>query len=151
MSTSAFQDIAVIVPGQTSPEDAISAADYPASGSYIDVSGYERFTIMVHLGAIAGSDAPVFTPKVADAANGTADVIDATLAHTSADDDDDEFIVWDIQTQKLPLDHHFVTLTASGTLVGTQGDIVFFLREPRSTPVTQGATLPTASQYEFAG
>jgi hypothetical protein len=143
----------LFVAGQTSPEDALSAADYPASGSYIDVTGYQWVNIPIHLGAINASDVPVFEVKCSDATNGTADSIDTTYCqHTCAHDDDDEMITFAIEVAKLPADHHFLTVTVSGVTNGTYGDILFLLGPARHQPVTQTtALLPTASIHEFAG
>jgi len=82
-----------IVAGQTSPEDALSAGNYPASGSYIDVSGYEWVNVILHMGAIHASDTPKFILKQTDSASGTLDTIStADCVHTCAADDDDEFV-----------------------------------------------------------
>jgi len=141
-----------LVAGQTSPEDVLTAADYPASGSFIDVSGYEWVNAVVHLGYIHGSDLPSFTLKCSDATNGTADTLDATYAaHTCAADDDDEFIVFSIETAKLPTDHHFLTCTVAAVTNGSYADIVFYLGPARHNPVTQASTLPSASAHELAG
>ena len=66
--TNAFK----FIPGQISPEDALSAGDYPASNSYIDVTGYQWANVVIHLGAIHSSDLPSFEIKEAEATNGTA-------------------------------------------------------------------------------
>ena len=138
-----------VVRGNASPEDAISAASYPASGSFIDVSGVSFVHIWVELGAIAASDAPVFTVQATSAANGTLATVDSSnLVHTAADDDDDELVYFGFPTAILPTDSHFITLTASGTLVGTQASITFWL-EDHEKPVTQGA-LPAASIHYTA-
>ncbi len=147
-----FANTYKLVAGQTSPEDVLLAADYPASGSYIDVTGYPWVNVIVHLGAIHGSDLPVFTLKCSDATNGTADDIDATYAaHTCAADDDDEFVTLAVEVAKLPTDHHFVTCTVSAVTNGSYGDIVFFLGPALTQPVTQSSSLPSASQHELAG
>ncbi len=131
----------------------LAATDVPASGSYVDVSGYERVHILCHLGAINASDSPTLEPKCADAVDGTADVIVAdSLKHTPAVDDDNEWVVWTIEVKKLPLDHHFLTMDIGGTTSnGSYADIIYLL-EGLDTPVTQTtAILPSASQYIYAG
>jgi hypothetical protein len=128
-----------IVVGQTSPEDALGSSAYPASGSFIDVSGYEWVNVVVHLGALTGT--PVFKLKQAESASGTPDTIDATnCVHTVAASDDDEILLFHLETAKLAVDHHFLTLSVT-TGVGTDyADILFYLGGARHEPVTQDTT-----------
>lgn len=143
-----------VVRGPTNCETAMSGVSaLPASGSYIDVSGYEFVHIIAHLGTLHASDTPVLTPKVADSASGTLDVIDSTLAHTcNVTTDDGKFVVWSIEVRKLALDHHFIALALSGTLTnGSYVDVVFLL-ENGSQPVSQTtAQVPSANQYHWLG
>jgi hypothetical protein len=141
-----------IVSGQTSPEDALAAGNYPASGSYIDVSDCERVHCVVHLGAINAGDTPNFHFKVADAVDGTVDTVSSTaLSIETANDDDDEYITWTVETRKLPVDHHFCTMVVADVTNGSYGDIIFLL-EDRALPVTQSTSLlPAASQLEYVG
>jgi hypothetical protein len=146
-----------VVLGSAKPETAMSGvAYYPANGSFIDVSGYEYVHILAHLGTLHTSDTPVLTPKCCDAATlGTADTIDSTLAHTcDVTNDDGQCVVWTIQVDTLPVDHHFLTLATSGTLTnGSYIDVLFLLDKARELPVTQDTTnvLPAAHQYSWAG
>lgn len=130
----------------------LAAGNYPASGSYIDVSAYERVHVLIHLGGIHSSDVPVFELKQADSATGTLDVISATYAkHTGAANDDGEFISFTLEVDKLAVDHHFISCVVSGVTNETFADIIFF-GEALSLPVTQAtATLPVTSQHEFVG
>lgn len=141
-----------IVSGQTSPEDALSAGNYPASGSYIDVSDCERVHCLVHLGAIDAGDTPNLHLKASDSVSGTVDTVSSTaLSKEVAADDDDEYVSFTVEVRKLPLDHHFVTMVVADVTNGSYADIVYFL-EDRSLPVTQSTTLlPTASQLEYVG
>ena len=60
---------------------------YPATGSYIDVSGAERVHVLIHIGTLA--DAITFQLYEAEAADGTADALSATYyKHTCAAADD---------------------------------------------------------------
>ncbi len=140
-----------LMAGQTSPEDALAAGNYPASGSYVDVSGFEWVNVIVHLGAIHASDTPTFEVKQADAANGTADTISATYCKKiCAATDDDQAIVFAIKVESLETDHHFLTTTVSGVTNGSYGDILYELCGPRKAPITQDATLlPSDNQFEF--
>lgn len=145
-----------VVLGSSKPETAMSGvAAYPASGSYIDVSGYEYVHILAHLGTLHASDTPVLTPKCSDSASGTLDTIDSSLAHTcDISGDDGQCVSWTIAVENLPTDHHFLALATSGTLTnGSYIDVLFFLAGPRHLPVTQDTTnvLPTAHQYSWVG
>jgi len=141
-----------VVLGQTSPEDALSAGDYPASGSYIDVSKTERFHCLVHFGAIDASDVPVVEIQQTTAADGTLSSINTTnLQHTAAADDDDEWVTFTVETKKLTEDNFYVSAVVSAVTNGTYADIFFLLPE-LDLPVTQvTAVLPAASQHEFVG
>lgn len=141
-----------IVEGQDKPETQLAAANYPLSGYYVDVSGCERFHVVIHLGAIHGSDAPSFKIKQADAVDGTLDTIDATYAeHTCAADDDGEWVLFTIEVDKLATDHHFVSCVVAGVTNGSYADI-FYLLPLLSLPVTQAtAVCPSASQHNFVG
>ena len=149
----AFSKDYKFVAGQTSPEDALSTGAYPASGSYIDVSGYEWVNVVIHLGAIHASDTPKFTMKQTDSASGTLDTIStADCVHTCAADDDDEVVTFYIQTATLKDDHHFLSCSVGSVSNGSYGDIMYFLGGARHQPVTQTtALLPAASQHIHAG
>lgn len=137
-----------LVRGNASPEDAITAGSYPASGSFIDVSGVARIHCLVELGAIAGGDAPTFTIQATNANNGTLATVDATnLAITLTATDDDKFVSFSFPTSLLPTDSHFVTVTAGGTLSnGTQASVIWLL-EDHETPVTQAAFVTSGIKY----
>ena len=141
------------VAGQTSPEDALTTASYPASGSYIDVSGYETVDVVIHLGAVHASDTPKFTLKQVDGTTGTEDTIStANCVHTAAATDDDEMIVFHLETAKLAANHHFITCAVASVSNTSYGDILYFLGGARHEPITQTtALLPTASDYTHAG
>lgn len=140
----------LVVKLNAKPDTALTSAEFPASGSYIDVSAFESFTVVARLGTIA--DALVFKPQVASAIDGTAVDISSDLNHTLATDDDGEFVMWHIETRKLPTDYHFFTLDISGVSGSNYADLFLLGNEYPVKPVTQAtATLPTASQYVYAG
>jgi hypothetical protein len=90
---------------------------------------------------------------VAEAINGTLDTIDSTLALTPAPDTDDGYcFAWTIEVQKLPTDHHFLSVVVSGTVSnGSYADILFLL-EGTEVPVTQTSTvLPAAHCVNWIG
>jgi hypothetical protein len=138
----------------TNNDQLATATDLPASGSYVDVGGYEYVTIILRFGTIHASDAPVVAPKCADSVSGTLDALDTagTLQHTAAADDDGEYVTWHIEVASLPTDHHFLALdVVSGASNGSYANAEMFGRA-NSLPVTQATTvLPGASQYYMGG
>lgn len=144
-----IENFAAIAAGQTSPEDLLAAGNYPASGSYIDVTGYTHAACLIHCGAIHNSDAPSFELKQADAADGTLDTINATYAKvTLAGTDDDEFVLIQLDLAVLAADHHFLSCVVGGTVTnGSYADIVWLLFGGKKQPVTHVATVNTVRYY----
>lgn len=129
-----------------------AGTDLPANGSYIDVRGAKWVYILCKLGVVHASDAPVLEPKEAEAANGTLDRINASLAHTAANDDDHEWVTWSIEVESLSEDHYFVALDVTGGVTNGSFAEVFFLLDMNEKPVTQTTSvLPTTSMYAYAG
>lgn len=138
-----------IVAGQTSPEDALAAGSYPASGAFVDVSGCEWVNVVVHMGAIDAGDTPGLEVKCSDAIDGTEDVISATnCVKEVAATDDDQFVCFAIKVESLAQDHHFLSTVVADVTNGTYGDIVYYLCGPRKGPVTQNTVLPSDNQFE---
>ena len=149
-----FSENIKVMPGQASPEDALSAGALPASGSYVDVSGYEAVDVVIHCGAINDLDAPSFEIKCADAVDGTLDTLDETnCKKTMLGTDDDQIVLMHVETATLPEDHHFLAVVVGGTVAnGSYADIVFFLHGARHLPVSQDSTLcPSDNQLIRAG
>jgi len=142
-----------LMAGQTSPEDALATAEYPASASFIDVTGFEWVNVVVHLGAINASDTPTFKLQQSDSVSGTMDTIDAVYCRkVAAHTDDDQALMFYLETSQLDTDHHFITMDVSGVANATYGDILFFLGGARDKPVTQATALvPTDNQFIKAG
>lgn len=141
-----------LVLGSAKPETAMSGvAAYPASGSYVDVSGFEVVHIIAHLGTLHASDTPTLEPKCADANNGTLGAIVATaLVHTAdVTNDDGKTVIWSIQVNKLPATKRFITLAMGGTLTNGSYIDVMYLLENGSQPVTQPTT--HAASYNHLG
>ena len=65
--------------------------------------------------------------------------------------DDDQVIVFHVQTQKLSTDHHFLTVKASAISGTDYADVTYFLHGARHVPVTQGSNLPSDNYIEYAG
>ncbi len=126
-------------------------AAYPASGSYLDVSGYERVHILAHWGAIHDSDSPTLTLKCTDGVSGTLDTIDSSLVLTPTPaSDDNKWGMMTLEVAKLPLNHHYIALATGGTLTnGSYVDVMIF-GEGLSIPVTQDTTkVPAAMQLAW--
>lgn len=136
-----------IVRGNALAETALSAAKYPASGSFVDLFGAKRCTIIVHLGTIHASDAPAFQVESVTAINGTPADITGML-HECAADDDGEFVVFHVDPKFLTEGHRWLTLDVTDVANGSFGDIIYLL-EMESVPVTQPATVPAASVYSL--
>jgi hypothetical protein len=155
MSGEIFANLFKVVPGKAAPESQITAGNYPASGSYVDVSGCERFHVLIHLGAVHNSDAPTFEVKQASAADGTLKAIsEAYCKWTGAGTSDNNLVLITIETDKLDINngYKYVTVVAAGTLTnGTYADILYLL-PLTSEPVTQLTTIcPAANQLAYVG
>ncbi len=139
-----------MVKGQAAIETVLSDANYPLSGSYIDISKTERFFVVVDLGTVA--DNVVFEIKVADSTTGTLDVIDATNCKKTIANatDDGQLIIFTIETKKLAQDHYHVSCVVSGTSGSNYATITFFLDE-HTKPVVQSAIAPSDNLFVYAG
>lgn len=128
--------IQVLEPGLT----ALSAAKYPASGSFIDVAGFERFGFYVALDVIA--DAIDLKVQQATADDGTPKDITGAAKTDIADTDDATEVLIEVQSAHLDInnDYRYVTLDVSG-VVGTNNAAIVFFGVPKSKPVTQPGTL----------
>ena len=141
-----------LVVGKSLTEGCLEVTQYPASGSYIDVSGYRTVDIIIHLGTVAADVA--FEVKQTDAADGELVTISETYCLHTIDNttDDGQLITFHLETDQLTEDSHFITVDVSAATTGDFADILFLLGGARHLPVTQTtALLPAASQYIFAG
>lgn len=126
-------------------------AAYPASGSYLDVSAYERVHILLHWGVLHGSDTPTFTLKETDSTSGTLDTIDSTLAFTpNVTTGDNTWNMITLEVKKLSTDHHFIALATSGTLTNGSYVDVIILGEGLDVPVTQSTTYVDSATTGYA-
>jgi len=125
---------------------------YPATGNYIDVSGYEWVNVVIRLGTLG--DAFKFEVFQTDATNGsTLDSIHATLCeHSVATTDDGDYVTFYIETARLAEDHHFVTTRVTSLTGSNYASIDYYLGGTRHQPVSQTSDiLPAASQHICAG
>lgn len=126
-------------------EDALTAKEYPASGSYIDVSGFERFAFLIAAGALDSE----LTCQVQQAAtiSGTAKDVTGAVVTVPADGDDKWYMV-EVQTDNLDSNngYNYVTLDVTGPAGSNDYAAIIFLGlNPRKIPVTQGATFGAAT------
>jgi hypothetical protein len=124
---------------QLNVEDAIVDGQFPASGSFIDVSKFHRFAFLVMVGALDSA----LTCKVQQAAaiNGVLkDVTSATVA--IAANGDDKWYLIEVETNHLDSNngYKYVTLDIAGAAGGNDYAAILFLGlNPGMAPVTQGA------------
>jgi hypothetical protein len=135
------------------PDDALVAQNYPASGSYIDVSNYTHFAFMISLGAVDSA----LTPQVKQdtSATETASIKNISGAAESilATDDDDVFMI-EVETARLDLANSFryVTLNMAGAAgANDYGTIHFFAWNARKMPVTQPSTFSSGNYTKVVG
>ena len=118
---------------------AIADGDFPASGSYIDVSDFTHFAFLILVGTL--DSALVCKVQQATAVDGTpADITGATL--TVAADDDNEWKSIEVESAKLNLasDYRYVTLDVAGAAGSNDYLCIVFLGwNARHLPVTQPA------------
>jgi hypothetical protein len=121
---------------------AITDGDFPASGSYIDVSDFERFAFVV----VAGTLNTALTLQVQQAAtvSGSTSNITGATATIGTSDDNEVFII-EVETRRLTLTgQRYVTLDIAGASGGDDyASVVFYGLNKGSVPVTQHASTNT--------
>lgn len=131
-----FSEVTLIK--QLNVEAVLAAGAYPASGSYIDVSKYERFAFLVQAGVTA--HAQTWQVQQATANNGTLKDVTNAVVSVAADGDSKWYLI-EVQTAELDINnsYKYVTLlNASGT-TGDYAAVTFLGLNPGYAPVTQGA------------
>jgi hypothetical protein len=135
---------------QLNVETALAAANYPLSGSYIDVSAFERFSILIHAGAL--DTACTFQVYQDTSATQTADikVITSATRTVGTGDDNEDFII-EVGTDQLDTANgfKFVTVTVTGPTGNDYASFEFYGYAARTKPVTQPATLPSDNQVSI--
>lgn len=133
---------------QANPETAIADATYyPASGSFIDVSGYSRFGFLIHPGALDSALTFQVRQDTSATVTGAVKALTGALASVAATDDNKYFFV-EVNTNQLDGagGFRFVTLYATGAAAGDDfAALFFFAWASRLGPVTQPANLPAAN------
>lgn len=123
---------------------------YPASGSYIDVSGAERVHVLLHIGTLA--DAITFQLYEAEAVDGTEDALSTSYyKHTCTATDEGEFVVITIEVSRMSLNHHFLTTKVGAVSGSDYATIVYLLEMYGELPPTQNDYFPDGNQYYFTG
>lgn len=138
-------DDAVKVQACNNFNTAMVDGDFPASGSYIDVSDFERFVFLIHAGTL--DSALTCTVQEVTAVNGTPSSVTGASV-TIADDDDNKWFTIEVETRKLSINTaaKYVTLDVSGAGGGNDYlDIIFLGFNPGVQPVTQPTNYDTAT------
>jgi len=121
-------------------KDVLTDANYPASGNYKDVSGYDYFGFLVGLDTIVTPD---FAVKQDTSPTETAAIKAVTGASKTdvATGDDGKWFFISVETRKLDIANAFryVTLTVSGTGGADYANVWFFAWKAGAEPVTQHA------------
>jgi len=117
---------------------ALVDGDFPASGSYIDVSSFTHFAFLVAAGTL--NSELTLQVQQAEAVDGsTANITSATA--TIAADDDNQWGVIEVEVAKMNLaTDRYVTLDVAGAAGGDDYACIFFIGwNVRHAPVTQSA------------
>ncbi len=120
-------------------ETAIASALFPASGSFIDVSDFERFSFLLLAGTVDTDIA--YQVQQASAVNGTPKDITGATVTISATGDNKWYLI-EVQTNKLDINNSYRYVTLKPTGAAGSNDItaiVFMGHTPGSKPVTQGS------------
>ena len=112
---------------------------YPASGSFIDVSNYERCVFLIEMGTT--NSALTFTVRQDTAATSTAvKALDNTAAIVIAAADGDKWATIEFSTNQLAAGFRYVSLYATGAAAGDDYACITFIGyRARHVPVTQAA------------
>lgn len=125
---------------------AIADGNFPASGSYIDVSDFERFVFAIRAGTL-DSALTVQVKQDTDETQ-TADIKNVTGATAIVGtDDDNKFITIEVETRHLDRNngYRYVTLAVSGAGGSNDYlDILFIGLNPGQKPVVQPASYSNA-------
>jgi len=123
---------------------AIADGDFPASGSYIDVSGYTHFAFLVAAGTLTSE----LTLQVQEfsAATGTATSITGATATVEAGDDGKAFLI-EVETARLTDSYEYVTLDVSGQAGSDDYLSIWFLGwNARHAPITAWTNMDTTTE-----
>jgi hypothetical protein len=119
-------------------EDALSAAKFPASASFIDTQPYKRFGFIILAGALnTATVAQVVQDTSATQTAGVKSVTGATL--TVPTDGDDEAYIIEVDAHALDSanDFRYVSLDISGATGGDDYGAIMFFGIADKAPVTQ--------------
>ena len=115
---------------------AIVDGKFPASGSFIDVTDFERFAFVVDAGSL--DSALTLQVEEATAVDGSPTDITSATATVGTGDDGETFII-EVETRKLTLTgKRYITLDVTGAAGGNDYlSIMFYGINPGTVPVTQ--------------
>ena len=113
---------------------------YPASGSFIDVGGFERFVFLIEMGTTNTAATWTVYQDTSATATGSLAVLSNTASIVTAAGDSNKWVTIEVTTNQLSAGFHYVTLYCSGG--GAMGGndyaaITFIGYRARHTPVTQ--------------
>lgn len=121
---------------------AIVDGQFPASGSYIDVSRYARFMFLIRAGTL--DSALTCTVKAASTTSGTLHTVTGATVTVGATDDNKIFLI-EVETRKLlgTAGDRYVTLDVAGAAGGNDFLDIIFLGFGADAPVTQPTNTST--------
>lgn len=128
--------------GCNSSNTAIADGNFPASGSYIDVSNYEEFDFQVKAGSLDSALTLQVYQDTSATQTGSIKVVTGATATIGATDDDKIFVI-QVETAKLDIANGFryVTLAISGQAGSNDyASVTFVGYNARHLPVTQPTT-----------
>jgi hypothetical protein len=130
-------------------EDPITDTTYyPASGSFIDVSGYERFVFQIMAGGLDTETTFAVRQDTSATVTGSVKIVTGATVVVAALGDDKLYTI-EVSSDQLDLANgfHYVSLYSTGAAGGNDyAAISFHGLNPRNEPVTQPATTPAAGQ-----
>lgn len=124
---------------------ALTNSNYPVSGSFEDVSKFERF--VTRLAGGSQPDALVFQVQQAKTINGTPKDIAGAVVTMAGDNEQREI---EVQVSHLDINngYRFATVKVTGVSGSNYTSIELFGIMPNSEPVTQPATFKQAVKVE---
>jgi hypothetical protein len=117
----------------------LPAAEYPASGSFIDVSDFEWCAFLVTAGAL-DSALTLQVHQAATISGSTKDLTDAKWVIGTGDDNKVGIIEFSPRALDINNGYNYVTLDATGTSGDDTAHIMFLGFGKGSVPVTQSTT-----------
>jgi hypothetical protein len=138
---------------QLNVEDALVEQNYPASGSYIDVTEFTHFGFLIQVGALDSALTPQIYQDTSATETASIKVITGAAESIAATDDDETFFI-ECESARLDIANSFryVTLNMAGAAgANDYGAVTFVGWNAREQPVTQPTTFPAANYTKVVG